>query len=156
MLGMSIKVIPPGELERIDHWETEQEDFLVLAGEAILNVEGEDAAAHGNGSLRPLAPPETRHAFAGAGDAPRACSLAASSREFQKDGPCGLYCADETAARYNASSAATDTQDNDVGVRAVRAAEADPLSRRPLARLTAYLPDSVRRRAAISPGLARS
>ena len=37
--------------------------------------------------------------------------LCASSRQFQKDGPWGFYCADETAARYNASSP-EDTQDN--------------------------------------------
>ena len=36
--------------------------------------------------------------------------LCPSSRQFQKDGPWGFYCADETAARYNASSA-EDTQD---------------------------------------------
>jgi hypothetical protein len=54
-------------------------------------------------------PPETKHAFAGAGDGP--CILiCASSRQFQKDGPWGFYCADETAARYNASSP-EDTQD---------------------------------------------
>jgi hypothetical protein len=35
--------------------------------------------------------------------------LCASSRQFQKDGR-GYYCADETAARYNASSP-EDTQD---------------------------------------------
>jgi hypothetical protein len=37
--------------------------------------------------------------------------LCASSRQFQKDGPWGFYCADETAARYNASSP-EETQDN--------------------------------------------
>jgi hypothetical protein len=36
--------------------------------------------------------------------------LCASSRQFQKDGPWGFYCSDETAARYKASSP-EDTQD---------------------------------------------
>jgi hypothetical protein len=54
-------------------------------------------------------PPETRHAFLGAGDRP-CVLLCASSRQFQKDGPWGFYCSDETAARYNASSP-EDTQD---------------------------------------------
>ena len=54
-------------------------------------------------------PPGTRHAFAGAGDGP-CVLLCASSRQFQKDGPWGFYCADEAAARYNASSP-EDTQD---------------------------------------------
>jgi hypothetical protein len=39
--------------------------------------------------------------------------LCAGSRQFQKDGPWGFYCADETAARYNASSP-EDTQDGNV------------------------------------------
>jgi hypothetical protein len=50
--------------------------------------------------------------FVGAGDEPCAL-LAMSSREFQKDGPWGFYCADETARRYNASSP-EDTQDVNV------------------------------------------
>ena len=68
------------------------------------------------GGARPLkqwdfahCPPETRHAFVGAGDGP-CVLLCASSRQFQKDGPWGYYCADETAARHHASSP-EDTQD---------------------------------------------
>jgi uncharacterized cupin superfamily protein len=110
MLGMAIRVIWPSQPSDTYHWETEQEDFLVLSGEAVLIVEGEE---------RPLrqwdfvhCPPETRHAFAGTGDG--ACViLCASSRQFQKDGPWGYYCSDETAARHNASSP-EETQDHDV------------------------------------------
>jgi hypothetical protein len=42
MLGMAIRVMQPGQPSTIYHWETEQEDFLVLAGEAILIVEGQE------------------------------------------------------------------------------------------------------------------
>src|SRR5216110_471563 len=42
MLGMSIQVLGPGEPNSIYHWETEQENFLVLAGEALLIVEGQE------------------------------------------------------------------------------------------------------------------
>ena len=114
MLGMSIRVMGPGEPSTTYHWETEAEDFLVLAGEGILIVEGEE---------RPLkqwdfvhCPPETKHAFVGAGDRDGDgpfVLLCASSRQFQKDGPWGFYCADETAARYNASSP-EDTQDGEL------------------------------------------
>ena len=107
MLGMAIRVVSAGEPTGAYHWETEQEDFLVLSGEGLLIVEGQE---------RPLkqwdfvhCPPETRHAFVGAGDGP-CVLLCASSRQFQKDGPWGYYCADETAARHNASSP-EDTQD---------------------------------------------
>jgi uncharacterized cupin superfamily protein len=110
MLGMAIRVMEPGEASSVYHWETEQEDFLVLSGDALLIVEGQE---------RPLrqwdfvhCPPETRHVLVGAGTGP-CVILAASSRQFQKDGPWGYYCDDETAARYNAGSP-EDTQDFDV------------------------------------------
>jgi uncharacterized cupin superfamily protein len=110
MLGMAIRIVRAGERTTAYHWETEQEDFLVLSGEALLIVEGQE---------RPLkqwdfvhCPPETRHSFVGAGDVP-CVLLCASSRQFQKDGPWGFYCADDTAARHNASSP-EDTQDGAV------------------------------------------
>jgi uncharacterized cupin superfamily protein len=110
MLGMAIRVVRSGEPTGTYHWETEQEDFLVLSGEGLLIVEGQE---------RPLrkwdfvhCPPRTGHAFVGTGDEPLVL-LCASSRQFQKDGPWGYYLADETAARHNAS-ALEDTQDADV------------------------------------------
>jgi uncharacterized cupin superfamily protein len=108
MLGMAIRVVNPGEPTDTYHWETEQEDFLVLSGEALLIVEGQERGLKQWDFVH--CPPETRHAFVGAGDGP-CVLLCASSRQFQKDGPWGFYCADETAARYNASSP-EDTQDN--------------------------------------------
>ena len=101
MLGMAIRVIGPGQPSTVYHWETEQEDFLVLAGEALLIVEGQERTLRQWDFVH--CPPETRHAFAGAGDGP-CVLLCASSRQFQKDGPWGAYCADETADRHNAGS----------------------------------------------------
>jgi hypothetical protein len=49
---------------------------------------------------------------AGAGNDP-CVLLCARSRQFRKDGPWGLYCSDETAAKYNASSP-EDIQDGDI------------------------------------------
>jgi uncharacterized cupin superfamily protein len=110
MLGMSIQVLAPGEPNSMYHWETEQEDFLVLSGEAVLIVEGEE---------RPLTqwdfvhcPPKTPHVFVGAGSV-GCVLLAASSRQFQKDGPWGYYTVDETARRYGACSD-VETRDTDV------------------------------------------
>ena len=57
-------------------------------------------------------PPQTRHAFVGAGTGP-CVLLCASSRQFQRDGPWGYYCSDPVAERYNASSP-EDTQDGDL------------------------------------------
>jgi len=107
MLGIAIRVMYPGEPSTTYHWETEQEDFLVLAGEALLIVEGQERSLKQWDFVH--CPPETRHAFVGAGDSP-CVLLCASSRQFQKDGPWGFYCVDETAARYNAASP-EETQD---------------------------------------------
>jgi uncharacterized cupin superfamily protein len=41
-LGINLSVLGPGEAMAMYHWEADQEDFLVLAGEALLIVEGEE------------------------------------------------------------------------------------------------------------------
>jgi uncharacterized cupin superfamily protein len=110
MLGMSIQVLAPGEPNAMYHWETEQEDFLVLAGEAIVIVEGRERALRQWDFVH--CPPETRHVFVGAGGEP-CVILASSSRQFQKDGPWGYYVANETARRHDASPA-VDTQDGEL------------------------------------------
>jgi uncharacterized cupin superfamily protein len=110
LLGMSLRVMGPGEPSTTYHWENEQEDFLVLAGEALLIVEGQERRLKQWDFVH--CPPETRHAFVGAGEGP-CVLLCVGSRQFQKDGPWGSYCADETAERHNAGSP-EDTQDGDV------------------------------------------
>src|SRR4026207_1009931 len=106
MLGMAIRVVSPGEPTGTYHWETEQEDFLVLSGEALMIVEGQERRLKQWDFVH--CPPEARHAFVGAGGGP-CVLLCASSRQFQKDGPWGYYCVDENAARHGASSS-EDTQ----------------------------------------------
>ena len=104
MLGLAIRIVGPGEPTGTYHWETEQEDFLVLSGSGVLIVEGEERLLRQWDFVH--CPPGTKHAFAGG----PLVLLCASSRQFQKDGPWGYYCADEAAARYNASSP-EETQD---------------------------------------------
>jgi uncharacterized cupin superfamily protein len=99
MLGMSIQVVSPGEPNGIYHWETEQENFLVLAGEALLIVEGQERLLRQWDFVH--CPPETRHVFVGTGDGP-CVILAASSRQFQASGPWGYYTVDEAARRHGA------------------------------------------------------
>ena len=110
MLGMSIRVMKPGEPSTTYHWETEQEDFLVLSGEAILIIEGQERSLRRWDFVH--CPPEARHSFVGAGTGP-CVLLCASSRQFQKDGPWGYYCSDPVAQRYNAA-APEDTQDTEL------------------------------------------
>ena len=110
MLGMAIRVMQPAQPSGTYHWETEQEDFLVLDGEGVLIVEGEERTLRRWDFVH--CPPGAKHGFAGAGERPFVL-LCASSRQFQKDGPWGFYCADETAAKCNASSP-EDTQDGEI------------------------------------------
>ena len=53
-LGINLNVLQPGQPMGMYHRENTQEDFLVLAGECLLIVEGEEREAEAVGSL-PLA-----------------------------------------------------------------------------------------------------
>lgn len=113
MLGMALRILEPGTPMSAYHWETEQEDFLVLAGEALLVVEGQERALRQWDFVH--CPPGASHVFVGAGAGP-CLILAASSRQFQKDGPWGFYTADAVAARHGASPPET-TQDGALAYR---------------------------------------
>ena len=98
-LGIHLNVLAPGEPMAMYHWEADQEDFLVLAGEALLIVEGEE---------RPLrswdlvhCPPATKHIIVGAGTAP-CLVLAIGARDHQDGAGWGGYTVDETALRHGA------------------------------------------------------
>ena len=119
-LGVNLAVLGPGEPNSMYHWETETEAFLVLSGEALLIVEGQE---------RPLqqwdfvhCPPKTGHVIVGAGDG-LCVVLAMSSRENQAYGPYGAYTVDEVARRYGAS-VEEDVQDADVAY--ARVPESEP------------------------------
>ncbi len=98
-LGINVQVLEPGVPMSMYHWEADQEDFLVVSGEALLIVEGEE---------RPLrqwdfvhCPPETKHTLVGAGDGP--CVVVAVGGREHQDGPgWGGYSVDEAALRHNA------------------------------------------------------
>ena len=109
-LGIGVHVLAPGEPNGHYHRESDQEGFLVIAGECLAIVEGHERRMRTWDYLH--CPPETRHVLVSAGDGP-CVILAASSRQFQKDGPWGFYGADETARRYKASSP-EDTQDGEI------------------------------------------
>ena len=99
-LGIQIAVLEPGQPMAMYHWETEQEDFLVLAGEALLIVEGRERELRRWDFVH--CPPETRHVIVGAGHG--CVVLAAGSRENQARGPWGAYTVDEAALRHGAGS----------------------------------------------------
>src|SRR6516165_1142728 len=113
MLGMAIRVLEPGAPMSIYHWETEAEDFLVLAGTPIAIVEEQERQLEQWDFVH--CPPGAKHVLVGGGDGPSVI-LAASSRQFQKDGPWGFYTVSEAAARYGASPPET-TQDGAIADR---------------------------------------
>jgi uncharacterized cupin superfamily protein len=98
-VGINVQVLEPGVPMSMYHWEADQEDFLVVSGEALLIVEGEE---------RPLRqwdfvhfPPETKHTLVGAGSGP--CVVVAVGGRDHQDGPgWGGYTVDEAALRHNA------------------------------------------------------
>jgi len=67
-LGMNVQVLGPGEPNAMYHAESLQEDFLVLWGECVLVIEGEEQRLRAWDFVH--CPPWTRHVFIGAGDGP--------------------------------------------------------------------------------------
>jgi uncharacterized cupin superfamily protein len=77
--GFTLAVLEPGKPTGMYHAESEQENFLVLAGECLLLVEEEE---------RPLrawdfvhCPAGTRHTFVGTGDEPCVIFMTGARRE---------------------------------------------------------------------------
>jgi uncharacterized cupin superfamily protein len=130
-LGMGLNVLAPGEPMAMYHWETDQEDFLVLSGEAVLIIEGEE---------RPLrqwdfvhCPPGTKHVIVGAGDDP-CIVFAVGALENHTTGSrvegtlqgrddWGAYTVEEAALRHGAG---VEEETNDADVAYARFPEPEP------------------------------
>ena len=100
-LGVTLFSLGPGEPMSMYHWEADQEDFLVLSGEALLIVEGEE---------RPLrawdfvhCPARADHTIVGAGGG-RAVVLAVGARVDSVGPDWGGYPVHEAAVRHDASA----------------------------------------------------
>jgi uncharacterized cupin superfamily protein len=95
-LGINLQVLGPGEPMSMYHWEADQEDFLVLAGEAVLIIEGEE---------RPLkqwdfvhCPPGAKHTIVGG----PCVVLAVGARDASTGDAWGGYPVDDAAIRNGA------------------------------------------------------
>jgi len=80
--GVNIQVLEPGQPNCMYHGENAQEDFLVLSGECLLLVNGEE---------RPLkqwdfvhSPAWTEHVFVGGGDGPCAILMVGARPEHEE------------------------------------------------------------------------
>lgn len=99
-LGMNLTLLEPGEPMSMYHWEADQEGFLILSGEALLVIEGEERALRQWDFVH--CPPGTNHVIIGAGAA-RCLVLAVGARLNRSKGQqWGAYTVDETALRHGA------------------------------------------------------
>ena len=98
-VGINLSVLEPGQAMSQYHWEADQEDFLILAGRALLIIEGEE---------RPLrawdlvhCPAGVSHVILGAGTSP--CTvLAVGARDRSTGEDWGAYPVDPAAIRHHA------------------------------------------------------
>ena len=97
-LGFNLFILAPGNPMSMYHWEADQEDFLVVSGEALLIIEGEE---------RPLrawdfvhCPPEAKHTIVGASEG--CLCLAVGARDKSTGRDWGGYSVDEAAIRHGA------------------------------------------------------
>ena len=95
-LGIRICVLQPGQPNGLYHGEETQEDFLVLGGECLLLVEGEERRLHAWDFFH--AAPGTEHIFVGAGEGPCVIVMAGSRRPGRPI----FYPVSELALRHKA------------------------------------------------------
>ena len=93
--GINVTVLEPGQ-SSVYHAEANQEDFLILAGECRLLVEGEERLLRAWDFFH--SPPWTEHAFVGAGD--ELCVILMVGAHVS---PEVRYPVSDLAARYGAS-----------------------------------------------------
>ena len=98
-LGFRLHVLEPGKPSGLYHVESEQEDFLVLAGECLLVVEEEERRLRAWDFVH--CPSGTRHVFVGT-DAP--CVLLMTGA--RADEGTIVYPFSEAAVRHGAAAAA--------------------------------------------------
>jgi uncharacterized cupin superfamily protein len=95
-VGFRIQVLSPGQ-RGLYHGERGQEDFLIVAGECVLVIEGQERRLKAWDFVH--CPPWTRHAFVGAGDGPCVIVMVGS----RAGGFEVVYPVEEVAAKYGAS-----------------------------------------------------
>jgi uncharacterized cupin superfamily protein len=96
-LGFQLVVVQPGEPVCMYHGESEQEDFLVVSGECVLVIEGEERHLRQWDFVH--CPPMTAHVFVGAGDGPCAIVMVGA----RKPEGAIVYPVNEVAANHGAS-----------------------------------------------------
>ena len=99
-LGVNPFVLMPGEPMSLYHWEADQEDFLVVSGEAVLIVEGEERSLRAWDLVH--SPAHTKHVIVGSGNSP-CLVIAVGSRAHDAQPDSIGFPVDEVAKRHGAS-----------------------------------------------------
>ena len=97
--GINVHIVEPGQANARYHRESNQEDFLILAGECIAIVDGEERRLRQWDLLH--CPPGVDHVIVGAGDGPCAILMTGTRDPDEKI----HYPVNELAARYGSSVA---------------------------------------------------
>jgi uncharacterized cupin superfamily protein len=95
-LGFKLAVLAPGKPSTLYHADSRQEDFLVLSGECLLLIEGEERELRAWDFVH--CSPGTAHAFVGAGEGP-CVLLMTGSRAGERN---VVYRESEAAQRHGA------------------------------------------------------
>jgi len=98
-VGVHLAALEPGEPMSMYHWEADQEDFLVLSGEALLIIEGVERSLTQWDFVH--CPRDARHTIVGAGES-TSLVLALGARDASRGDDWGGYPVDPTAARHGA------------------------------------------------------
>ena len=113
-LGINVTVLGSGEPLGMYHWEADQEDFLLLSGEALAVVEGEERRLRRWDLLH--CPAGTNHTIVGAGEGP-CIVLAVGARDRSTGQEWGSYTVDEAALRHGAGVERETTEANEAYAR---------------------------------------
>jgi uncharacterized cupin superfamily protein len=95
-VGYTLHVLRPGQPNGLYHREEDQEDFLVLSGECVLIVEGEERRLKAWDFVH--CPPGTEHIFVGAGEGP--CVIFMAGARAHRGS--AVYTRSEAALRHGA------------------------------------------------------
>ncbi len=118
-VGIGVGILRPGEPNCMYHAEDAQEDFLVLSGECLLIVEGQERHLRAWDFVH--CPPWTEHVFVGAGDGP--CVVVGMGARRKGRGL--VYPVNETALRYGAG---VETETSDPSEAYARFGESTPIA----------------------------
>ena len=96
-MGINIAVLAPGQPACLYHGEGDQEGFLVLSGECLLLIEGQERSLKAWDYVH--CPPHTEHVLVGAGDG--ACAVLGVGTRTSRE---VVYPASDLAQRHRASA----------------------------------------------------